>query len=105
LLPSGVPFGSHEVDGDGVLLEEKHTSGHNVVETFLARNGRIFQKRVHYSSDDFLAEKRNPDEVLGEASAELYSWAYEEGLRKLGWLKRKADSVFSAEIHRSPPNK
>ena len=91
LLPSGLPYGSHEVDGrSGKKLDVPHTVGHGMVEIFLARNGRILEKLVHYASDGYDSEKRDPDEVLGETSDEHYQELYRLAIDKLEWLKRNA---------------
>lgn len=90
LLPSGILHGSHEVDGEGRPLAVRHTVGHDAVETFLARNGKIMEKLVHYASDGCDSEKRYPDEVLGETSEERYQSAYGIVTDKLDRLKKKA---------------
>lgn len=94
LLPSGVRFGSHEVDGNGIPLPVRHTVGHDSVETFLARNGQILEKLVHYSSDGPDSETRLPDEVLGETSEKRYSWAYPIVVGKLDRLKEKVNEAI-----------
>lgn len=94
-LPAGIPFGSHEFDGKGNSLAVRHTIGHDVVETFLVRNGKILEKLVHYGSDGPDSEKRYPDEVLGEASDEQYQWAHGIAVSKLDWLNKKAAEMSS----------
>lgn len=96
LLPLGIPYGSHEVDGDGRPLSTRQVVGHDEVETFLERNGKIMEKLVHYASDGYDSRKRYPDEVLGETSDERYRWAYGIAINKLYKLQRDALEMSSS---------
>lgn len=96
LLPSGVPYGSHEVDGYGKKLEVPNVVGNDVVETFIARNGRILEKLVHYKRDGYDSEKRDPDEVLGEVSDEEYQREYKIAVDKLEWFEKMASETSSS---------
>lgn len=89
-----IPIGSHEADGRGRPLEVRHTVGHDAVETFLARNGRILEKLVHYSSDGPDCETCLPDEVLGETSEDRYHWVYPIAVYKLEILKQRAEKML-----------
>lgn len=87
LLPEAV---SHTADGKGRPLVVPHTIGHDEVQTFLDREGRVMEKLVHYSSDGYDSDRRSPDEVLGETSEDRYRWAYGVAVNKLSWLERRA---------------
>lgn len=93
LLPARIPFGSHQVDGDGKPLAIRHTVGNDAVETYLGRNGRLMEKLVHYTSDGHDSEKRYLDEVLGETSDERYQWGHRIAIDKLRWLKDKGSET------------
>ncbi|OGY14500.1 MAG: hypothetical protein A3A58_01830 [Candidatus Blackburnbacteria bacterium RIFCSPLOWO2_01_FULL_41_27] len=80
-----LPLESCHVDEDG----NRYTLGHDVVKTFLARNGKVIAKLVHYDSDDYDAKKRWPDEILGEVDDETYREAYLVAIVKLDILLKK----------------
>lgn len=89
LLPAGIPYGSHEVDGSGKKLKVPHVVGNDVVENFFARNGRLFIRLVHYARDGYDSDKGAPSEVLGEITDEdVYKATYKEALVKLQLLER-----------------
>jgi hypothetical protein len=64
--------------------------GHQVIETVLAKDGRIIEKLVYYASDGYDSEKTDPDKDLGETSDERYQEIYQISTAILDSLKQKA---------------
>ncbi|MFH0936880.1 MAG: hypothetical protein V1808_01145 [Candidatus Daviesbacteria bacterium] len=69
--------------------------GHDVVDSFLARNGLVLEKLIHYATDGYDSQTRMPDEFLGEASEEIYRTGYLKAKYILDLLVKDASIELS----------